>query len=117
MKTLDPLSGVALFIAVSETLNFAEAAERLGMSRATVSAQIGDLERRLGVRLFQRSTRAVRLTEAGEAALAAMFEIADEMRGRLLEGLAPEKVEELNALLSGLSARLDAGLPPPPGND
>ena len=46
-----------------------------------------------------------------------MFEIADEMRGRLLEGLAPEKVEELNALLSGLSARLDAGLPPPPGND
>ncbi|HEY0854453.1 MAG TPA: LysR family transcriptional regulator, partial [Devosia sp.] len=55
MKTLDPLSGVALFIAVSETLNFAEAAERLGMSRATVSAQIGDLERRLGVRLFQRS--------------------------------------------------------------
>ena len=67
MKTLDPLSGVALFIAVSETLNFAEAAERLGMSRATVSAQIGDLERRLGVRLFQRSTRAVRLTEAGAA--------------------------------------------------
>ena len=64
-----------------------------------------------------RRTKQLRLTEAGEAALAAMFEIADEMRGRLLEGLAPEKVEELNALLSGLSARLDAGLPPPPGND
>lgn len=67
MKTLDPLAGVSAFIAVSELLNFGAAAERLGMSRATVSAQIGDLEKRLGVRLFQRSTRAVRLTEAGEA--------------------------------------------------
>lgn len=67
MKTLDPLAGVSAFIAVSETLNFGAAAERLGMSRATVSAQIGELEKRLGVRLFQRSTRHVRLTEAGEA--------------------------------------------------
>lgn len=67
MKTLDPLAGVSVFIALSETLNFGAVAERLGMSRATVSAQIGDLERRLGVRLFQRSTRHVRLTEAGEA--------------------------------------------------
>lgn len=67
MKTLDPLAGVSAFIAVSDLLNFGAAAERLGMSRATVSAQIGELERRLGVRLFQRSTRHVRLTEAGEA--------------------------------------------------
>ena len=67
MKTLDPLAGVSVFIALSETLNFGLAAARLGMSRATVSAQVGDLERRLGVRLFHRSTRAVRLTEAGEA--------------------------------------------------
>lgn len=67
MKTLDPLAGVSVFIALSETLNFGVVAERLGMSRATVSAQIGDLERRLGVRLFHRSTRHVRLTEAGEA--------------------------------------------------
>ncbi len=67
MKTLDPLAGVSSFIALSETLNFGAAAERLGMGRATLSAQIADLERRLGVRLFQRSTRHVRLTEAGEA--------------------------------------------------
>ena len=37
------------------------------MSRATMSAQVSELERKLGVRLFQRTTRAVRLTEAGEA--------------------------------------------------
>lgn len=67
MKTLDPLAGVTAFLAVAALLNFGAAAEQLGMSRATVSAQIGELERRLGVRLFQRSTRHVRLTEAGEA--------------------------------------------------
>ncbi len=67
MKTLDPLAGLSAFVALSETLNFGLAAEKLGMSRATVSAQISDLEKRLGVRLFHRSTRAVRLTEAGDA--------------------------------------------------
>ncbi|MGN6488560.1 MAG: LysR family transcriptional regulator [Devosia sp.] len=78
MKTLDPLAGVSVFIAVSETLNFGTAAERLGMSRATVSAQVGELERRLGVRLFQRSTRAVRLTEAGHAYRQALGGVADQ---------------------------------------
>lgn len=72
MKTLDPLAGVSIFIALSETLNFGAVAERLEMSRATVSAQIADLEQRLGVRLFHRSTRAVRLTEAGAAYRAAL---------------------------------------------
>jgi DNA-binding transcriptional LysR family regulator len=67
MKSLDPLSGVSAFIAVSETLNFGSAAEQLGLARATISAQIAELEKRLGVRLFQRSTRHVRLTEAGLA--------------------------------------------------
>src|SRR5688572_24910968 len=67
MKTRDPLTGLSVFVALSETLNFGQVAERLGMSRATVSAQVADLEERLGVRLFHRSTRAVRLTEAGEA--------------------------------------------------
>ena len=78
MKTLDPLAGVAVFIAVSETLNFGLAGERLGMSRATVSAQINELERRLGVRLFQRSTRAVRLTEAGAAYRTALGGVVDQ---------------------------------------
>lgn len=72
MKTLDPLAGVSVFVALAETLNFGTAAGQLGMSRATASAQISDLERRLGVRLFHRSTRHVRLTEAGEAYRAAL---------------------------------------------
>lgn len=78
MKTLDPLAGVSVFIALSETLNFGAVATELGMSRATVSAQVGELERRLGVRLFQRSTRAVRLTPAGHAYRQALGGLASQ---------------------------------------
>lgn len=80
MKTLDPLAGVTSFIAVSDLLNFGAAAERLGMARATVSAQIGELEKRLGVRLFQRSTRHVRLTEAGEAYRVALGGVSGQVQ-------------------------------------
>lgn len=64
-----------------------------------------------------RRTKQLCLTPAGEEALAQIFGIVDEMRARLLDGLAPEKIDEINELLTGLSARLDAGLPPPPEND
>lgn len=67
MRSLDPLAGVTTFLHLADLLSFSATAERLGLSRATVSAQVSDLERRLGVRLLQRSTRRVALTEAGRA--------------------------------------------------
>lgn len=67
MKTSDPLNGLAVFLAVAEHLSFTRAAEMLAMSRPTVSAQVDQLERRLGVRLLHRSTRHLSLTEAGQA--------------------------------------------------
>lgn len=67
MKTVDPLHGVAAFLAVADHQSFTGGAAALGLTRATVSAQVSDLEARLGVRLLHRSTRAVRLTPAGEA--------------------------------------------------
>jgi DNA-binding transcriptional LysR family regulator len=67
MQTVDPLAGVSVFLNLAEQLSFSATAERLGLSRATVSAQLTALERRLGVRLFQRTTRHVSLTEAGRA--------------------------------------------------
>lgn len=67
MKTSDPLNGLAVFLAVAEHLSFTKAAEILGMSRPTVSAQLDQLERRLNVRLLHRSTRHLSLTEAGTA--------------------------------------------------
>lgn len=67
MKTVDPLHGVAAFLAVADHQSFTAGAAALGLTRATVSAQVSDLEARLGVRLLHRSTRVVRLTPAGEA--------------------------------------------------
>lgn len=52
-------------IAVAECLNFHHAAQLLGVSQSSVSARIRALEVELGVLLFERNTRGVRLTEAG----------------------------------------------------
>jgi len=54
------------FVKVVESGSMAAAARRLDCTRAQVSKQIGELERRLGVRLFERSTRKIDLTPSGE---------------------------------------------------
>jgi DNA-binding transcriptional LysR family regulator len=58
------------FIAVAEELNFTRAAQRMHMAQPPLSAAIRQLERDIGVDLFVRTTREVRLTDAGHAFLA-----------------------------------------------
>ena len=57
------------FIAVAEELNFTRAAARLGMAQPPLSAAIGKLERKLGTRLLDRTSRKVALTAAGTVLL------------------------------------------------
>jgi DNA-binding transcriptional LysR family regulator len=91
------LDGMAVFVAVVEAKGFRAAGERLGVSGSAVSQALRRLEERVGVALVQRTTRSVRLTEAGErlyaaarpaleelrAAVAALGELGDEPRGTL----------------------------------
>jgi len=67
---MDRADAIAVFVEVAERRSFVAAARRLRRSPAAVTRVIGDLEARLGVRLLNRTTRAVSLTEAGDRFLA-----------------------------------------------
>lgn len=69
MSIKSSLPELRVFIALAESGHFTRAAERLGMSQSTLSASLAKLEQVLGTRLFDRHTRACRLTEAGAALL------------------------------------------------
>ncbi|MFJ7083300.1 LysR family transcriptional regulator [Streptomyces griseus] len=90
-------------VAVAETNNFTRAAQRCLVVQSALSHQIARLEKELGARLFERTSRRVRLTPAGAAFLPAARQCLDaadraaaevaaavgEVRGRLTVGLIP----------------------------
>ena len=58
-----------------------------------------------------RRSKHLRLTPTGEAVLEEIFGIVDDLRTRLIAGLDPEQIVELNSVLTTLTGRLDDGLP------
>ena len=77
----DTLKDIPVFVASVEAGSFAQAAVRLHLSRSAVGKSIARLEERLGVRLFQRTTRSQRLTDNGALFYERCLRALEEIRG------------------------------------
>lgn len=63
------LDGIAAFVATADAGSMSEAARRLGWSKSVISERLAELERTLGTRLIQRTTRKLSLTQDGDSLL------------------------------------------------
>ncbi len=100
---MDKLSCIKTFIEVARTKSFTIAAQRRGLSRASVTKHVSALEEMIGARLLTRNSQFVSLTDAGSAML--------EGGGRIIEDL-----EGLSEYIRGnteeLSGQVRVGVPP-----
>jgi len=103
MSDLD-LRDLEAFVAVARTRNFRRAASESRVSVSSLSQRLRDMEERLGVRLMNRTTRRVALTEAGEVLLGRVAPAISEVTE------ASNKVRGLHGVPSG---RLRINAPPP----
>lgn len=71
---------LSVFVAVAQEMSFTRAADRLLLAQSAVSTTVRELERELGVDLFDRSHRQIRLTGAGEELLARSRDVLERMR-------------------------------------
>jgi DNA-binding transcriptional LysR family regulator len=81
----EDLNAMATFAAVAEARGFTAAAARLGVSASAVSQAVRKLEEQLGVTLLHRTTRSVRLTEAGERLYGSVAPALELVRGAVGE--------------------------------
>jgi DNA-binding transcriptional LysR family regulator len=77
------IAEMSAFVAIAERGSFAKAAAHLGVSRSSLSESLRAMEERLGVRLINRTTRSVALTEAGERLLAQLRPLLDNFDAAL----------------------------------
>jgi DNA-binding transcriptional LysR family regulator len=85
---METLANLESFVRAAEGGSFSEAGRRLGLTAAAVSRNVAMLERNLGVRLFQRSTRKLTLTEAGERFLVSIDGNLDALQAAIAEAAA-----------------------------
>lgn len=80
---METLANLESFVRSADHGSFSAASRRLGLTPAAVSRNVAALERNLGLRLFQRSTRSLTLTEAGERFLMSIRTSLDDLQGAL----------------------------------
>ncbi len=95
-RRLPPLNALRAFEAAARHLSFTKAARELNVTPAAISHQVKALEEHLGVALFRRLTRALRLTDAGQTAYPKLSEGFD----RLAEAVELVRAQEDSAVLS-----------------
>ncbi|MCB1436539.1 MAG: LysR family transcriptional regulator [Rhodobiaceae bacterium] len=94
---MDRIDAMQVFVSVVESGSFTAAADRLGISKALASKQIAGLEKRLGARLLNRTTRSLALTEIGRSYLAACQNLLGEFEA--MEALVQESHAKVRGLL------------------
>ena len=99
VRRLPPLNALRAFEAAGRHLSFTKAAEELHVTPAAVSHQVKALEQYLGVPLFRRLTRALLLTDAGQAALPLLHDGFDRLE---------EAVERMRAHETGGEIKVSA---------
>ena len=78
-RKLPPLNSLPCFEAAARHLNFSKAADELSVTPGAISRAIKNLEDQLGVMLFERETRSVRLTAVGEPYARAVRDVLDQL--------------------------------------
>ena len=112
---MDRLASLEAFARVAETKSFTAAAKRLNISKSLVSRQVAALESELGLRLFQRTTRALTLTEAGRNYYPSVARILADLEEARLSvtqlQAAPRGLLRVNAPVSFATAHLTPAVP------
>lgn len=98
------LAEMTAFVAIAERASFAKAAAQLGVSRSSLSESLRAMEERLEVRLINRTTRSVALTEAGERLLVQLRPLLDNFDAAL---------ESVNAFRGSPAGHLRITVPRP----
>lgn len=100
LSDLKGIENVQSFIILAEELNFRRTAERLGLDQSALSRRIQKLESTLGIRLMERTTREVALTQAGRSFY--------EDNARMMRGYA-DSIEQARRIAQGKSGSLKVG--------